>query len=88
MFPSRTDTLGLVNLEALACGVPIAGYPVQGPIDVVADSGIGVLDDNLSTAIRGAIGIDPERCRARALEFSWEASAAQFEANLEPITRN
>jgi glycosyltransferase involved in cell wall biosynthesis len=82
VFPSRTDTLGLVNLEALACGVPIAAYPVQGPVDVVADSGAGSLNEDLAMAIETAIGIDPEVCRARALEHSWASSAAQFEANL------
>ena len=82
VFPSRTDTLGLVNLEAMACGIPVAAYPVQGPIDVVADSGAGVLHEDLGQAIRQAVGIDPDICRARALEHTWEASARQFEANL------
>lgn len=84
VFPSRTDTLGLVNLEAMACGVPVAAYPVQGPQDVVGDSGAGVLNEDLGAAITAAIGIDPEVCRARALEHSWETSASQFEANLVP----
>ena len=82
VFPSRTDTLGLVNLEAMACGLPVAAYPVQGPKDVVADSGAGVLDEDLETAIKAAIGIDPEVCRARALEHTWQNSATQFETNL------
>ena len=82
VFPSRTDTLGLVNLEAMACGIPVAAYPVQGPKDVVADSGAGALNEDLGQAIADAIGIDPEICRARALEHTWENSAAQFEANL------
>jgi glycosyltransferase involved in cell wall biosynthesis len=85
VFPSRTDTLGLVMLEALACGVPVAAYPVQGPLDVVGDSGAGVLDDDLATAIRAAIGIDPDRCRARALTFSWDQSVQEFLGNLVPI---
>ncbi len=87
VFPSRTDTLGLVNLEAMACGIPVAAYPVQGPKDVVADSGAGMLDEDLATAIKGAIGIDPEICRARALEHTWENSARQFEANLVSARR-
>lgn len=82
VFPSRTDTLGLVNLEAMACGIPVAAYPVQGPKDVIADSGAGVLNEDLGTAIMDAIGIDPEVCRARALEHTWENSATQFAANL------
>jgi glycosyltransferase involved in cell wall biosynthesis len=82
VFPSRTDTLGLVMLEAMACGIPVAAYPIQGPLDIVADSSAGVLSENLTTAIEQAVGIDSEVCRARALEFSWETSAEQFEANL------
>lgn len=85
VFPSRTDTLGLVMLEALACGVPVAAYPVQGPVDVVGDSGAGVLGHDLAAAIGGAIGIDPARCRARALAFSWDQSVREFIGNLAPI---
>jgi glycosyltransferase involved in cell wall biosynthesis len=85
VFPSRTDTLGLVMLEAMACGVPVAAFPVQGPLDVVADSGAGVLHDDLGTAIAQAIGIDPAICRARAMEHSWDQSVREFHANLVPI---
>ena len=85
VFPSRTDTLGLVMFEALACGVPVAAFPVMGPLDVVGDSGTGVLDEDLASAIDAAVGIDPTRCRARALEHSWEESVRQFEANLVPV---
>lgn len=85
VFPSRTETLGLVMLEALACGVPVAAYPVQGPLDVVADTGVGVLDEDLGRAVRGAVGIDPARCRARALEHSWDQSVREFIDNLVPI---
>lgn len=85
VFPSRTDTLGLVMLEAMACGIPVAAYPVQGPLDVVADSGAGVLDENLARAIEQAIGIDPEHCRARALEHSWDQSVQEFLNNLAPF---
>lgn len=87
VFPSRTDTLGLVNLEAMACGIPVAAYPVQGPKDVVADSGAGALNEDLGAAIMSAIGIDPKICRARALEHTWENSAIQFEANLVSARR-
>lgn len=82
VFPSRTDTLGLVMLEALACGVPVAGFPVQGPIDVIGNSAAGVLKEDLEKAISEAIGIDPNICRSRALEHSWEASADEFHDNL------
>lgn len=86
VFPSRTDTLGFVMMEALACGVPVAAFPVQGPLDVIADSGAGVLADDLAAAIEQAIGIDPEVCRNRAREFSWPRSAREFIDNLAPIT--
>jgi len=82
VFPSRTDTLGLVMLEAMACGVPVAAFPVQGPLDVVADSGAGVLNENLAIAIEQAVLIAPDVCRARALEHSWDQSVVEFHANL------
>ncbi|MCB1683967.1 MAG: glycosyltransferase family 1 protein [Pseudomonadales bacterium] len=87
VFPSRTDTLGLVMLEAMACGVPVAAFPVMGPLDVVADSGAGHLDTDLAAAIEGAIGIDPALCRARALAHSWDESLNQFLDNLVPFTQ-
>jgi glycosyltransferase involved in cell wall biosynthesis len=85
VFPSRTDTLGQVMLEALGCGVPVAAYPVQGPIDVIGGSGAGVLDDDLQAAVRGAIGIDPARCRAQAMAFGWDRSVREFLRNLVPL---
>ncbi|HKW53677.1 MAG TPA: glycosyltransferase family 1 protein [Stellaceae bacterium] len=85
VFPSRTDTFGLVLLEALASGVPVAAYPVPGPLDVVADSGAGVLDEDLGRAALAALDIPRERCRAHALRFTWAASADQFVDNLWPL---
>lgn len=85
VFPSRTDTLGLVMFEAMACGVPVAAYPVPGPADVVGDSPAGVLDHDLGAAIERALAIDPALCRARALEHSWDRSVDEFFANLAPI---
>ena len=82
VFPSRTDTFGLVLLEAMASGVPVAAYPVPGPLDVVDGSGAGCLDDDLAAAVKAALSIPPERCRAYAETFSWDASARQFLANL------
>ena len=86
VFPSLTDTLGFVMMEALACGIPVAAFPVQGPVDVIGDSGAGVLSDDLASAVEQAVGIDPEICRGRALQFSWPRSAGEFIANLAPIT--
>lgn len=86
VFPSRTDTFGLVLLEALASGLPVAAYPVPGPLDVVGASGAGVLSEDLAAACRQAAAIDPGLCRAHALTFSWQASARQFLGNLEPVT--
>jgi len=80
--PSRTDTVGLVRLEALACGVPVAAYPVQGPLDVVGDAGIAVLDEDLATACRKALEIPRDACRAYAMERSWAACTRQFLSNL------
>lgn len=83
VFPSRTDTFGLVMLEALAAGVPVAAYPVPGPLDVIDHSGAGCLDNDLGAAVRAALSIKPETCRAHAERFSWEASARQFLGNLD-----
>ncbi len=82
VFPSRTDTFGLVLLEALASGVPVAAYPVPGPLDVVDGSGAGVLHEDLNQAVLHALKISPTVCRNHAITFSWDASIAQFESNL------
>jgi len=78
IFPSRTDTFGLVLLEAMACGVPVAAYPVTGPIDVVVQGVTGVLDEDLRVAAIAALGLDPVACRNHALGFSWETCTRQF----------
>lgn len=85
VFPSRTDTFGLVMLEALASGLPVAAYPEPGPLDVIGDSGAGVLGEDLAAAARQALSIDRTACRAHALRYSWTACAELFLANLAPI---
>ena len=82
VFPSRTDTFGLVLLEAMACGVPVAAYPVTGPRDVVRNGVTGALDEDLGAAVERALRCDPAACVAAAARHSWSASAAQFVANL------
>jgi glycosyltransferase involved in cell wall biosynthesis len=85
VFPSRTDTFGLVLLEALASGLPVAAYPVPGPLDIVDGTGVGALDDDLAAAAQRAISIAPADCRALALKYTWRASAEQFVENLRPF---
>jgi glycosyltransferase involved in cell wall biosynthesis len=82
VFPSLTDTFGLVNLEAMACGVPVAAFPVTGPIDVVEDGVTGALDQNLGKAAERALTLDPRKCRVRALQSSWTECTREFETNL------
>ena len=78
VFPSLTDTFGIVQLEALASGVPIAAFPVTGPEDVISDNPIGVLNEDLRVACMQALWISREACREFALRYSWENSARQF----------
>jgi glycosyltransferase involved in cell wall biosynthesis len=84
VFPSLTDTFGLVNLEAMACGVPVAAYPVAGPVDVVEDGITGALDEDLARAALRALAIDPQKCRERALRSGWVLCSREFESNLVP----
>ena len=86
VFPSRTDTFGLVNVEALATGVPVAAYPVRGPLEILegAPAGCGAMDEDLTKACLAALEHrNAQECRAWAERFSWEAGARQFVANLE-----
>jgi glycosyltransferase involved in cell wall biosynthesis len=82
VFPSRTDTFGLVMLEALSCGVPVAAYPVTGPLDVIRNGETGCLNNDLRAAVAGALRLDPAACRAQALSSGWDRATAQFESNL------
>ena len=85
VFPSLTDTFGVVQLEALACGTPVAAFPVTGPLDVIADHPIGALDPDLRSACIRALGMSREACRNFALERSWENSERQFIGNLSAL---
>ena len=87
VFPSRTDTFGLVMLEALACGTPVAAFPVQGPADVVGGSDVACLNDNLRAAALHALRIPRARCVAYAQRFSWRAASEQF-ISLQTATTN
>ncbi|ABA03961.1 glycosyl transferase, group 1 [Nitrobacter winogradskyi Nb-255] len=85
VFPSLTDTFGIVQLEALACGTPVAAFPVTGPLDVIADHPVGALDMNLRSACIRALSISREACRSFALQYSWESCARQFIGNLSAL---
>jgi glycosyltransferase involved in cell wall biosynthesis len=82
VFPSRTDTFGLVLLEAMACGTPVAAYPVTGPIDVLGEHGPGALHDDLHEACLQALKIERADARAWAERFSWRAASEQFASHL------
>jgi glycosyltransferase involved in cell wall biosynthesis len=87
VFPSKTDTFGLVLLEAMACGLPVAAYPVTGPRDVIGDSRAGALRDDLRTACLDALNLKREDAIARAGLFTWRAATEQFFGHLHPRKR-
>jgi glycosyltransferase involved in cell wall biosynthesis len=78
VFPSRTDTFGLVLLEALASGLPVAAFPVKGPRDVIGDAPVGALEEDLRSACFAALDISRQACVEFAAEYTWEASARAF----------
>jgi glycosyltransferase involved in cell wall biosynthesis len=86
VFPSLTDTFGLVMLEALASGVPVAAFPVTGPLDVIGDAPVGVLSHDLREAALKALHLSPEDCRAHASRFSWQAVAEEFLGHVRVIS--
>jgi glycosyltransferase involved in cell wall biosynthesis len=85
VFPSKADTFGLVLLEAMATGTPVACYPVDGPLEVIGNSGGGAMSNDLEDAVSKALQISREEARARAEAFSWYAAAKDFIDYLEPI---
>lgn len=87
VFPSLTDTFGLVMLEALASGVPVAAFPVQGPLDVILSERVGCLHEDLKAAVSEALKLDPKECREYALKYSWGDCVRLFESYLAPISR-
>lgn len=82
VFPSLTDTFGLVLLEAMACGTPVAAFPVRGPIDVIKDPAVGILGEDLRTAALAALELDRGRVRCYAEQYSWEHCSRQFLSHL------
>lgn len=84
VFPSRTDTFGLVLVEAMACGTPVAAFPVRGPIDVVKDPAVGVLDEDLGAAALAALALDRDKVHRYGERFSWEHCSRQFVSSLVP----
>jgi tetratricopeptide (TPR) repeat protein len=85
VFPSKTDTFGLVLLEAMACGTPVAAYPVTGPIDVLGKSPAGAMNEDLRVACLQALKIPREVARCHAEKFSWRAASEQFVSHLKPV---
>ena len=87
VFPSRTDTFGVVLIEALACGLPAAAYPVTGPIDIITDDRCGALDENLGTAVERALRFgDRAACAEVGRTYTWDNCTRQFLANLVPVS--
>jgi glycosyltransferase involved in cell wall biosynthesis len=84
VFPSRTDTFGLVLVEAMACGTPVAAYPVRGPIDVVKDASAGILDNDLAAAALAALSLDRGKVARYGEKYSWESCSRQFVSSLVP----
>ncbi|UJF25119.1 glycosyltransferase family 1 protein [Suttonella sp. R2A3] len=85
VFPSKTDTFGLVLLEAMACGTPVAAYPVEGPIDVISDPKTGALNKDLAQACLDALALNRDDCAEFAAAHSWLETTLRFRVLLEPF---
>jgi glycosyltransferase involved in cell wall biosynthesis len=85
VFPSRTDTFGLVLVEAMACGTPVAAYPVTGPIDVIRDPAVGALSEDLRGAALAALALDRGAVRDYVQQYSWTTATRQFLEQLRPV---
>jgi len=86
VFPSKTDTFGVVVIEALASGLPVAAYPVTGPGDIITSEKFGALDDDLGKAVERALATsNPTACAAEGASYTWENCTRQFLANLVPL---
>ncbi|MBV1916280.1 MAG: glycosyltransferase [Pseudomonadales bacterium] len=79
VFPSTTDTFGIVLIEAMACGIPVAAYPVQVPVYILEQGVTGVMDDDLEYAVTQALKLNPKDCIQAAKQFRWEHCAKQFQ---------
>lgn len=88
VFPSRTDTFGLVMIEAMACGTPVAAYPEQGPLEVVQSGVSGGVNEDLTAAVKLALQCDRTQVRARAERFTWERATDQFLSNIQRVSSN
>lgn len=85
VMPSRTETFGLVVIEALACGVPVAAYNVMGPREIITQGVDGYMSDNLADAAQKCLSLSPNKCREKALKYSWNAATDTFIKNLVPV---
>jgi glycosyltransferase involved in cell wall biosynthesis len=86
VFPSLTDTFGIVVIEALASGLPVAAFPATGPVDIITTEKFGALGDDLDSAVVNALRTgDPTACAAEGRNYTWENCTRQFVANLVTI---
>lgn len=85
VFPSKSDTFGLVMIEAMRCGLPVAAFPVTGPIDVIDDNITGVMSDNLGWAVQKCFELDKNKVRQVSKKYSWKNATDIFESTLIPV---